>query len=112
MSRDRFDGPHLGYMLVQPERDRTGHHALQSMAGPEFTGTAAVFAPLNLLPPGARLAAFGVLVLVGMAGCTAAWIDQQDYQPSPNICRPADAGVPPEPAGTCVPRQQVPGAPR
>ncbi|WP_281877243.1 hypothetical protein [Nocardia sputorum] len=77
------------------------------MAGPEFTGASAVFAPLGLLPPMVRLAAFGVLLIIGMGGCTAAWIDQQDYVPSPNICRPLNAGVPPEPAGSCVPREEV-----
>ncbi|MBF6298480.1 hypothetical protein IU459_13120 [Nocardia amamiensis] len=77
------------------------------MAGPEFTGTSAVFAPLGLLPPMVRLAAFGVLLFVAMGGCTAAWIDQQDYVPSPNVCRPVGAGVPAEPPGSCVPREQV-----
>lgn len=64
-----------------------GHHALQSMAGPEFTGTAAVFAPVRALPVGLQLVVWAVLILIGMAGCTAAWIDQQDYQPSPQVCR-------------------------
>ncbi|WP_406272503.1 hypothetical protein OH799_32895 [Nocardia sp. NBC_00881] len=82
------------------------------MAGPEFTGTGAVFAPLGMLPPTVRLVAFGLLLLVGMSGCTAAWIDQQDYTPSPNICRPVSAGVPVERPGSCVPREQLPGVAR
>lgn len=28
-----------------------------------------------------------VALLLGMAGCTAAWVDQQSYVESPNICR-------------------------
>ncbi|WP_280410993.1 hypothetical protein [Nocardia asiatica] len=39
------------------------------------------------LPPQVRLALLVLGVLVGMVGCSAAWIDQQDYRPSPNICR-------------------------
>lgn len=84
-----------------------GHHAFQSMAGPEFTGTGAVFAPVRALPVGGQLIAWAVLLLIGMGGCTAAWIDQQSYVPSPDICRSATAGVPAEPAGSCVPREQV-----
>ncbi|WP_306364370.1 hypothetical protein [Nocardia sp. CC227C] len=42
---------------------------------------------LSLLPVGIRLALFAAALLVGMAGCTAAWVDYQDYQPSLNICR-------------------------
>ncbi|WP_459549898.1 hypothetical protein [Nocardia sp. X0981] len=75
-----------GYAPTHYERVR-GHHAFQSMAGPEFTGTGAVFAPIRALPVGGQLMAWAVLILVGMGGCTAAWIDQQDYVPSPNICR-------------------------
>ncbi|MFQ6226655.1 hypothetical protein [Nocardia sp. NPDC002869] len=89
-----------------------GHHAFQSMAGPEFTGTGAVFAPIRALPVGAQLVVWAALILVGMCGCTAAWIDQQSYVPSPNVCRAADAGVPAEPAGSCVPREQVAGVGR
>ncbi|WP_156371026.1 hypothetical protein [Nocardia arizonensis] len=65
-----------------------GHHALSSMAGPEFTGIGAVYAPLGALPVVPRLVVLAVLVLVGMGGCTVAWIDQQHYVPSPDICRP------------------------
>lgn len=42
---------------------------------------------LQALPPGVRLFVLAVGLLVAMAGCTAAWIDQQSYVPSPNICR-------------------------
>ncbi|MBW0270071.1 hypothetical protein ATM97_02910 [Nocardia sp. MH4] len=28
-----------------------------------------------------------VALLVGMVGCSIAWVDQQSYVPSPNICR-------------------------
>ncbi|MBF6150279.1 hypothetical protein [Nocardia nova] len=33
----------------------------------------------------AALLVFGLLL--GMVGCSAAWIDQQGYEPSPSICR-------------------------
>ncbi|WP_194819309.1 hypothetical protein [Nocardia sp. XZ_19_385] len=105
----RKDPAPQGYTVTRFDRSPgTGHHALQSMAGPEFTGVGAVYAPLGVLPLGMRLAAFALLLLVGMAGCTAAWIDYQDYTPSPNICRSATAGVPPERPGSCVPSSQVP----
>ncbi|WP_280232297.1 hypothetical protein [Nocardia cyriacigeorgica] len=42
---------------------------------------------LQALPPGVRLVVLAIGLLVAMAGCTAAWIDQQSYVPSPNICR-------------------------
>jgi hypothetical protein len=103
----RQDQPVQGYTVTHFDR-RGGHNPLHSMAGPEFTGMGAVYAPLGALPPMVRLAAFGVLLLVAMGGCTAAWIDHQDYVPSPNVCRPLNAGVPAEPAGSCVPRERVP----
>jgi hypothetical protein len=64
-----------------------GHQAFQSMAGAEFTGTGAVFAPVRALPIGLQLVVWAVLILIGMGGCTIAWVDQQSYQPSPNVCR-------------------------
>ncbi|WP_280410097.1 hypothetical protein [Nocardia brasiliensis] len=73
------------------------------MAGPEFTGVGAVYAPLGVLPAGLRLAALAAMLLIAMAGCAAAWVDYQDYTPSPNICRSANSGVPPERPGSCVP---------
>ncbi|MGW3280639.1 hypothetical protein [Nocardia rhamnosiphila] len=75
-----------GYGPAHFDRVR-GHHAFHSMAGPEFTGTGSVFAPVRALPVGAQLIVWALLILVGMGGCTVAWIDQQSYQPSPNICR-------------------------
>ncbi|MFI2230926.1 hypothetical protein [Nocardia testacea] len=95
-----------GSAITHYDRVR-GHHAFQSMAGPEFTGTGAVFAPIRALPVGAQLVVWAALILVGMGGCTVAWIDQQSYTPSPNVCRSAGAGVPAEPAGSCVPRERV-----
>ncbi|QBS40406.1 hypothetical protein DMB37_10030 [Nocardia sp. CS682] len=82
------------------------------MAGPEFTGVGAVYAPLGLLPPVLRLAAFGLLLLIAMGGCTAAWVDYKQYTPTPSICRSANAGVPVERPGSCVPATQVPGVAR
>ncbi|MEU7632018.1 hypothetical protein AB0C34_18815 [Nocardia sp. NPDC049220] len=99
--------PVQGYTVTHFDGGRGRHIPLHSMAGPEFTGAGAVYAPLGLLPPALRLAAFGLLLLVGMGGCTVAWIDYQDYKPSPNICRPVNAGVPAERPGSCVPRSQV-----
>lgn len=48
---------------------------------------------LALLPLGIRLIVLAAALLVAMAGCTAAWIDQQDYVPSPNVCRADEVGV-------------------
>lgn len=39
------------------------------------------------LPTPVQLALLAVGLLVGMVGCSAAWIDQQSYVPAPNICR-------------------------
>lgn len=39
------------------------------------------------LPPQVQLALLALALLLGVAACGAAWIDQQDYVPSPNICR-------------------------
>ncbi|MFC8047979.1 hypothetical protein [Nocardia sp. NPDC057353] len=39
------------------------------------------------LPPQVQAALLVLGLLAGMVGCSAAWIDQQDYVPSPNICR-------------------------
>lgn len=61
------------------------------MIGPVMKTDAAVMSAgaraFGALPPMARLVLIGVALLVGMAGCTVAWVDQQDYQPAPNICR-------------------------
>ncbi|MGY4100736.1 hypothetical protein ACW2Q0_14460 [Nocardia sp. R16R-3T] len=96
-----------GYTVTHFDRGR-GHTALHSMAGQEFTGLGAVYSPLGLLPPPVRIAAFAVILLIGMAGCTAAMVDYQHYTPAPNICRSANSGVPPEKPGSCVPASQVP----
>lgn len=86
MSKPLAHGPHQPISRAAVKQSR-GQHTLQSMSGPEFTGTSAVFEPVRALPPGIQLIAWGALLLVGMGGCTAAWIDQQSYVPSTNICR-------------------------
>lgn len=43
------------------------------------------------LPTQVQLALLGVGVLIGLASCGVAWIDQQSYTPSPNICRVDEA---------------------
>ncbi|MFE3254267.1 hypothetical protein ACFXPS_05610 [Nocardia sp. NPDC059091] len=58
---------------------------------------------LSLLPLGLRLAVLTGAVLVGMAGCTGAWIQQQHYVPSPNVCRADEVGV----RTDCIPRGQL-----
>lgn len=39
------------------------------------------------LPQPVQAALLVAALLVGMAGCSIAWVDQQSYVPSPNICR-------------------------
>lgn len=39
------------------------------------------------LPPMVQLVLLAGASLLGMAGCSAAWVDQQDYRPSPQVCR-------------------------
>ncbi|MFE2961833.1 hypothetical protein [Nocardia tengchongensis] len=58
---------------------------------------------LSLLPLGVRLGLLAVALLVAMVGCTAAWIDQQFYVPSPNVCRADEVGY----RTDCVPLQQL-----
>ncbi|WP_135232461.1 hypothetical protein [Nocardia sp. CS682] len=111
MSADWRDTPPPVQHVTYVDRGR-GHTPLHSMAGPEFTGVGAVYAPLGLLPPVLRLAAFGLLLLIAMGGCTAAWVDYKQYTPTPSICRSANAGVPVERPGSCVPATQVPGVAR
>ncbi|MBH0775063.1 hypothetical protein [Nocardia bovistercoris] len=69
-----------------------------------------VYASPNSYLLALRLAALvpSVLLLVGMAGCALAWVDLQDSVPSLDVCRAVDAGVPAEPPGSCVPREQLP----
>lgn len=65
------------------------------MIGPVVQTDAAVMAAgtraYASLPPKARAILLVVAVLVGMAGCSAAWIDHQSYQPLPNVCSQAQA---------------------
>ncbi|MEV0769943.1 hypothetical protein [Nocardia salmonicida] len=78
-----------GGVFRAPREDRSefGRSALGSMSRPEFVGVGAVYRPLGYLPPALRLIVLAVLVVVGMVGCSVAWIDQQSYVESPNICR-------------------------
>ncbi|WP_107656033.1 hypothetical protein [Nocardia suismassiliense] len=103
--------PPQGYTVTHFDRGRGGHNPLHSMAGPEFTGVGAVYAPLGVLPPVVRLGVLVALLLVAMAGCTAAWVDYKHYTPSPSICRSVNSGVPAERPGMCVPAS-VAGVPR
>lgn len=82
MSGGVFRAPH-------EDRNQVGRSALGSMSRPEFAGIGAVYAPVNHLPPALRLIVLVVCVLVGMVGCSVAWIDQQSYVESPNICAPS-----------------------
>ncbi|MFI9406870.1 hypothetical protein [Nocardia sp. NPDC052316] len=113
MNLDRGDRPvpHV-YTVRYFDHGRGGHNPLHSMAGPEFTGVGSVYAPLGVLPPMVRLGALAVLILIAMAGCTAAWIDYKHYTPSPNICRSENSGVPAEHPGSCVPTSGVAGIER
>ncbi|KIA60559.1 hypothetical protein [Nocardia vulneris] len=111
MNGDWRDASPQQVHTVYVDRGRA-HTPLHSMAGPEFTGAGAVYAPLGLLPPALRLAAFAVLLLVAMGACTAAWVDYKQYTPSPNVCRSVNAGVPQEKPGSCVPASQLPGVTR
>lgn len=69
------------------DRNEVGRSALGSMTRPEFMGVGAVYAPLNYLPIALRMVVLAGLLVVAMFGCSAAWVDQQNYQPSLNICR-------------------------
>lgn len=55
------------------------------------------------LPAPVQLALLAVGLLLGMVGCSAAWIDQQSYTPSPNMCRHEQASRAAELG--CVPPQ-------
>ncbi|MBF6301633.1 hypothetical protein IU459_29445 [Nocardia amamiensis] len=61
------------------------------MIGPVVKTDAAVAragaSMFGALPLQVRVVLLALGVLVAMAGCSAAWIDQQSYVPSPNICR-------------------------
>lgn len=83
-----------GVFRSRPEdRNEVGRSALGSMTRPEFMGVGAVYRPLGYLPPALRLLVLAGLVVVGMYGCSVAWVDQQHYQPALNICRTTDDGV-------------------
>ena len=100
---------HHSYTVTGYDRGRgVGHSALTSMTGPEFTSVGAVYAPLNALPVAPRLIVLAVLVVIGMGGCTAAWVDYKHDTPSVDVCRSVTSGVPPEPVGSCIPREQLP----
>ncbi|MGW5228667.1 hypothetical protein ACWEP5_27480 [Nocardia niigatensis] len=77
------------------------------MIGPVVRTDAAVLRGigygLSLLPASVRLALLAVGLLFAMAGCTAAWIDQQSYTPSPNVCRADEVGH----RADCVVPQQL-----
>lgn len=96
-----------GYAVTRVDR-HVGHHTLDSLAGPEFTSPWSVYAPLKALPLTAQAAVLGLLLAVSMVGCSIAWVDYQDYTPSPNVCRSADSGVPAERPGSCIPREHLP----
>ncbi|MFR9774180.1 hypothetical protein [Nocardia sp. SC052] len=61
------------------------------MIGPVVKTDAAVAragaSVFGALPVQVRLALLALGALVAMAGCSAAWLDYQDYRPSPNVCR-------------------------
>ncbi|MEU6579565.1 hypothetical protein [Nocardia sp. NPDC046763] len=83
-----------------------------AMIGPVVRTDAAVLRGLgdglSLLPVAVRLALLAVGLLFAMVGCTAAWIDQQSYTPSPNICRADEVGH----RADCVAPQQLAHAPQ
>ncbi|WP_280449343.1 hypothetical protein [Nocardia brasiliensis] len=56
------------------------------------------------LPPQVQVAVLVVAVLAGMVGCSVAWIDQQSYIPSPNVCR-RDQIAQAQQLGCVVPQQ-------
>ncbi|MBF6065420.1 hypothetical protein IU500_34370 [Nocardia terpenica] len=67
------------------------HTAMDAMAGPEFTGGGALVGGflrvLLALEPMLALIVLAGVLLVGVAGCTAAMFSGPHYLPSPNICR-------------------------
>ncbi|WP_316574254.1 hypothetical protein [Nocardia canadensis] len=75
------------FRSAREDRNEVGRSALGSMTRPEFMGVGAVYAPLNYLPIALRLVVLAGLLVVAMYGCSVAWVDQQDYQPSLNICQ-------------------------
>ncbi|MFJ9365421.1 hypothetical protein ACIRRA_13515 [Nocardia sp. NPDC101769] len=61
-------------------------NALFHYHGPEYDVTA-VYQPLWFVAPPLRLAILAVLVVIGAVACTAVWVAEPTYVPSPNICR-------------------------
>ncbi|MEV6064879.1 hypothetical protein AB0L62_33180 [Nocardia asteroides] len=61
------------------------------MIGPVVKTDAAVISAgsraYQSLPPVLQGVLLVLALVLGMVGCSAAWIDQQSYTPSPNICR-------------------------
>ncbi|MFD3637549.1 hypothetical protein [Streptomyces sp. NPDC058664] len=61
------------------------------MIGPVVKTDAAVMSAgsraYSSLPPVLQGILLVLALLVGMVGCSIAWVDQQSYVPSPNICR-------------------------
>ncbi|WP_280442673.1 hypothetical protein [Nocardia brasiliensis] len=102
----RSDQPVVVHTVV---RDRSRSHSLEAMSGPEFTGVGSVYGWLAWLSPAQAVIAIAALVLVGVAGCTAAWVDYSHYEPSPNICRVDQLGSVAQQSGSCVSATQVPG---
>ena len=63
------------------------------MIGPVVRTDAAVMSAggraYAALPDTGKAVVLVVALLLGMVGCSVAWIDQQSYQPSQNICAPS-----------------------
>lgn len=80
------------------------------MIGPVAKTDAAVARGLGsafrVLPSQVQLALIVFGLLAGMVGCSAAWVDQQGYTPSPNVCRHDQVDRARELG--CVPPQSVP----
>jgi hypothetical protein len=61
------------------------------MIGPVMKTDAAVASAMSrgfrALPAPVQLSLLVFGLLMAMVGCSVAWIDQQSYTPSPNVCR-------------------------
>ncbi|MEU8901751.1 hypothetical protein AB0C65_38215 [Nocardia sp. NPDC048505] len=82
------------------------------MIGPVLRTDAAVAQGLNSavqrLPLQVKAALLVLALLVGIAGCTAAWADYKSYVPTPNVCR-ADQIARAAQLNCVVPQQIPPG---
>ncbi len=71
--------------------DGYGWNAVDAIQGPEFTGAAKVLAAgargLSLLPRGVAWAVLAALLLVGVAGCTAAAVQGWGVGQTVEVCR-------------------------